>query len=73
MKQQTAVEWFVEFIQDHCIRIPENIIEKVKTMEKQQMNNAWASGIDAYLNNEDLIKAWAGFKKYYKKKYGKVH
>jgi hypothetical protein len=44
MEQETAVDWLVEFIQDHCIRIPENIIQKVKEMEKEQMGRAYISG-----------------------------
>jgi len=44
MEQETAVDWLVEFIQDHCIRIPENIIQKVKEMEKEQIGEAYISG-----------------------------
>jgi hypothetical protein len=44
MTQETAVDWLVEFIQDHCIRIPENIILKVKEIEREQMGQAYISG-----------------------------
>lgn len=40
MKQQTAVEWLVEFIQDHLIIIDKKIIDKAKQMEKEQIINA---------------------------------
>ena len=44
MAQQTAVEWLVEFIQDHCIRIDEKVIEKAKAMEKEQIMESWKHG-----------------------------
>jgi len=72
--KQTAVEWLQECLLTHFsheqIMQFEGLFQQAKAMEKQQINNAWDSGIDAYLNNEDLIEAWAGFKKYYKKTYG---
>ena len=41
MAQQTAVSWLIEFIQDHCIRIDEKIIEQAKAMEKEQIKKAY--------------------------------
>ena len=44
MAQQTSVSWLIEFIQDHCIRIDEKVIEKAKQMEKEQIINADLNG-----------------------------
>lgn len=46
MTQQTAVEWLIEFIQDHCMRIDEKVIEQAKTMEKIQIMKAVDKGYD---------------------------
>jgi len=61
MKKQTAVEWLVEKIEKnvhHTIRIPREIIDQAKAMEKEQIEDAyrinpnneiWSnSGIDYY-------------------------
>lgn len=40
-KNLTAVEWLIEFIQDHCIRIDEKVIEQAKSIEKEQIKNAF--------------------------------
>ena len=44
MAQQTAVKWLIEFIQDHCIRIDEKVIEQAKAMEKEQIMHAYWNG-----------------------------
>ena len=44
MKKQTAVEWLVDKIEKnvhHTIKIPNEYFDQAKTMEKEQIINAW--------------------------------
>jgi hypothetical protein len=41
MKQQTAVEWLIDQVEDFIGLIPVDIIEKAKAMEKEQIKDAW--------------------------------
>lgn len=70
MKKQTAVQWLVEQLNEigfHTILI-ENVIEQAKTMEKEQIVNAWntRSKIDGVLTFTDNRTA----EQYYKETYG---
>lgn len=49
MAQKMAVDWLIEFIQDHCIRIDEKVIERAKAMEKQQIMDAYHDGAKSVL------------------------
>jgi len=50
MKQQTAVEWLVETLEDNSINLDlaSEIIEQAKELEKQQI-------IDAHLDGQSLV------------------
>jgi hypothetical protein len=66
-KQQTAVEWLNEQLQNnvhHTIRIPLDIVQQAKEMEKEQLGSAWFDGA----TNWD---AETHFEHYYKETYDK--
>ena len=64
MAQQTAVNWLIEFIQDHCIRIDEKVIEQAKAMEKEQIMDACVKfGNNNGVDIED-------YEEYYNENYG---
>ena len=44
MKQQTAVEWLVNQVEDFIGLIPVDIIDKAKAMDKQQKIEDYRSG-----------------------------
>ena len=46
MKQQTAVEWLVNQVEDYLGDIPTDIIEQAKEMEKEQIETAYLKGQD---------------------------
>ena len=41
MKQQTAVDYLLEYCERENWSIPNNVIEHAKAMEKEQIVNAW--------------------------------
>jgi hypothetical protein len=50
-KQQTAVEWLVEKIENnvhHTIKIPNEYFEQAKEMEREQMKEMYLKGIANY-------------------------
>jgi hypothetical protein len=65
--KQTAVDWLIEYCDRGIVSIPNNIIDKAKEMEKEQI-------IDSY-NNADSVDenniGWKSAEQYYKKTYGK--
>lgn len=67
MAQQTAVKWLIEFIQDHCIRIDEKIIEQAKAIEKEQIMNAYWNGTTDMEKPEALLMAEKFYNEYYSK------
>jgi len=70
MAKQTAVEWLIEFIQDHCIRIDEKVIEQAKAMEKEQIIEAFTKGELVKDNYYDYSNAFnIKGQNYYKKTY----
>jgi hypothetical protein len=70
MSKQTAVEWLIEKIENnvhHTIRIPNDYFEQAKSMEREQIEEAYQAGDgDAY--NLEETKTWA--EQYYKERYG---
>ena len=69
MKQQTAVEWLVNQVEDFIGLIPVDIIEKAKAMEEKQHENTWIEGQscnmpDTYIGKEKT------FQQYYNETYG---
>jgi hypothetical protein len=59
MKQQTAVEWLVETLEDNSINLDlaSEIIEQAKEIEKKQIIDAWENGYDhGACVNEDKDK-----------------
>ena len=66
MAQQTSVSWLIEFIQDHCIRIDEKVIEKAKEMEKEQIKDAYWNGTMHISKEEALSDAEKFYNEYYK-------
>jgi tRNA splicing ligase len=46
MSKQTAVEWFEQQLDDLDIEIPFSIFEIAKEMEKEQIEEAFANGVD---------------------------
>ncbi len=73
-KQQTAVEWLNEQLQNnvhHTIRIPLDIIQQAKEMEKEQIMKAISAGCRDgifYANGEQLI--YKSPEQYYQQTYG---
>ena len=63
MKQQTAVEWLIDQVEDFIGLIPVDIIEKAKAMEKEQIKDAWI------VTDNELQRLAA--EKYYNETYGK--
>lgn len=43
---KTAVEWFEQQLDNLDIEIPQSIFEKAKEMEKQQIIDAYKTGVD---------------------------
>jgi hypothetical protein len=69
MKEEMAVDWLVEFIQDHCIRIPENIILKVQLMQKQQMIDfAYKALTEAHFNSNNECNVYELYNETFKNK-----
>ena len=64
MKQQTAVDYLLEYCERENWSIPNNVIEHAKAMEKEQIVNAWIDGYD-----EDDRASSNPFK-YYNETYG---
>ncbi len=48
MKQETAVEWLIDQVEDFIGLIPVDVIDQAKEMEKQQIliayDNGWETG-----------------------------
>lgn len=65
MAQQTSVSWLIEFIQDHCIRIDEKVIEQAKAMEKQQIMDAYWNGTIDISKEDALAEAEDFYNSYY--------
>jgi len=73
-KQQTAVEWLNEQLQNnvhHTIRIPLDIIQQAKEMEKERM----IGFTNKYINEElwvncNAIESDSTVEQYYEKTYG---
>jgi hypothetical protein len=66
MKKQTAVEWLEQFLKDrYPLMDSEAIFQHAKEMEKEQIVEAYESGVwDVGCRNSDS-------KKYYNETYGK--
>jgi len=65
MKNQTAVEWLVEQLEQHHVKIDIKntvVYQQAKAMEKEQIINAWIA------TNNELQRIAA--EKYYKETYG---
>jgi len=65
MKEQTAVEWLIDQVEDFIGLIPVNIIDQAKEMHKQEI-------IDAI--NDFSVNHWGEFlsgEEYYQETYGK--
>ena len=48
MKQQTAVEWLINQVEDYIGLIPTDIIEQAKEMEKEQQERLIDETLNAY-------------------------
>ena len=57
MKQQTAVDYLLEYCERENWSIPNNVIEHAKTMEKEQIVNAWMD--DRFPLDKDWVKRCA--------------
>jgi hypothetical protein len=64
MKQQTAVEWLVNQVEDYLGDIPTDIIEQAKEMEKEQIETAYLKGQDN-IDNEGWYIDEKGQELYY--------
>jgi len=62
-KQQTAVEWLVNQVEDFIGLIPVDIIEQAKEMERQQIVDAYEDG---YSDSDNKLSF---NKQYYKENY----
>ena len=71
-KQQTAVEWLNEQLQNnvhHTIRIPLDIIQQAKEMEKQRIETAYNKGTVHGIDYPESTLPITG-EQYYNKTYG---
>lgn len=66
MKQQTAVEWFEQQLDELDIEIPYSIFEQAKEMEKQQIIDAYFGGLNGFL------KEGRGAESYYDETFKKL-
>ena len=72
MKQQTAVEWLVNQVEDFIGLIPVDIIEKAKAMDKQQKEECWnvAHQAGRFEGKGIAEENWQTFQQYYTETYG---
>jgi hypothetical protein len=56
MKQQTAVEWLIDQVEDYIGLIPTDIIEQAKEMEKEQNQRVIYWTLNAYGIIDNLNK-----------------
>jgi hypothetical protein len=71
-KQQTAVEWLNEQLQNnvhHTIRIPLDIIQQAKEMEKQRIETAYNKGTVHGIDYPESTLPITG-EQYYEQTYG---
>ena len=71
-KQQTAVEWLNEQLQNnvhHTIRIPLDIIQQAKEMEKQRIETAYNKGTVHGIDYPESTLPITG-EQYYNETYG---
>jgi hypothetical protein len=71
-KQQTAVEWLNEQLQNnvhHTIRIPLDIIQQAKEMEKQRIETAYNKGTVHGIDYPESTLPLTG-EQYYNETYG---
>jgi hypothetical protein len=71
-KQQTAVEWLNEQLQNnvhHTIRIPLDIIQRAKEMEKELMKGMYVEGSFAKMRYYDGLE-YIDADQYYEQTYG---
>ncbi len=71
-KQQTVVEWLNEQLQNnvhHTIRIPLDIIQKAKEMEKQRIETAYNKGTVHGIDYPESTLPITG-EQYYEQTYG---
>jgi hypothetical protein len=64
MAQQTAVEWFYQRILAEDIK---EVFEQAKSMEKEQIKNAYWNGTTDMEKEDALLMAEDYFNEYYKK------
>ena len=81
MEKQTAVEWFVQQLEESGIDIgngikmaypiPYDIYKEAKAMEKEQIVDAYRNGandeFEHWMNNEDRITSVGYYKRAYNK------
>jgi hypothetical protein len=72
-KQQTAVEWLSEKLWvEFRFAFSNNILEKAKEMEKQQINDAFESG-ENNIDADGCQENRNGFEQYYNETYNTNH
>jgi hypothetical protein len=67
-KNQTAVEWLVNQVEDFIGLIPVDIIDKAKEMEKEQIKNAYGQGVADEAG--EILDSTKDAEEYYNKNYG---
>ena len=69
MKQQTAVEWFqsqiINIVNGNCELSEIEIFEKAKSMEQDQIQDAFYFGVD--VDSSKVISPYKEAEKYYQK------
>jgi len=65
MTQQTAVEWLIQIVSGPLIKIPQDVIEQAKQMEKEQIIKA--ACYDPFLGDLPVTEG----EHYYDKTYSK--
>lgn len=67
-KQQTAVDWLIDQVEDFLGLLPIDMIEKAKELEKQQIIDAHLDGAKNWVLDEKSDKQRAN--EFYKETYG---